>query len=69
MENDISNLHLQYKTLEQNYAQDTLNLVVAIGYLSKLLSNANIKNHLARHQPEILSGFETLINTNLSFHR
>ncbi|WP_427837879.1 plasmid partitioning protein RepB C-terminal domain-containing protein [Acinetobacter baumannii] len=69
IENDISNLHLQYKTLEQNYAQDTLNLVVAIGYLSKLLSNANIKNHLARHQPEILSGFETLINSNLSFHR
>lgn len=64
IENDISNLHLQYKVIEQNYAQDTLNLVVAIGYLSKLLSNVNIKNYLTKYQPEILSGFEILINSN-----
>lgn len=65
IENDISNLHLQYKALEQNYAQDTLNLVIAIGYLSKLVSNENIKNHLAKYQSDILSGFETLINSNV----
>ncbi|WOE33932.1 plasmid partitioning protein RepB C-terminal domain-containing protein [Acinetobacter baumannii] len=64
IENDISNLHLQYKVIEQNYAQDTLNLVVAIGYLSKLLANTNIKNHLIKYQPEILTGFEILINSN-----
>ncbi|MEN5173643.1 plasmid partitioning protein RepB C-terminal domain-containing protein [Acinetobacter higginsii] len=65
IENDISNLHLQYKALEQNYAQDTLNLVIAIGYLSKLVSNENIKNHLAKYQPDILSGFEALIKSNI----
>lgn len=65
IENDISSLHLQYKAIEQSYAQDTLNLVIAIGYINKLVSNENVKNHLVKYQPDILSGFDTLINSNV----
>lgn len=64
IENDIASLHLQYKNIEQNYAQDTLNLVLAIGYLTKLILNINIRNYLAKYHPEILSGFESLIKLN-----
>ena len=64
MENESANLHLQYKSIEQNYAQDTLNLVVAIGYLTKLIANPNIKDYLTKYHSEILSGFESLIKLN-----
>ncbi|MFD1436921.1 ParB N-terminal domain-containing protein [Acinetobacter sp. ANC 4282] len=64
IENDRANLHLQYKAIEQSYAQDTLNLVLAIGYLTKLVANTNVKNYLAKNHTDIFSGFEALIKTN-----
>lgn len=64
MENESANLHLQYKSIEQSYAQDTLNLVVAMGYLTKLIANPNIKDYLIKYHSEILSGFESLIKLN-----
>lgn len=64
IENDRANLHLQYKAIEQSYAQDTLNLVLAIGYLTKLVANINVKNYLSKNHPDIFSGFEALIKTN-----
>ena len=66
IENDRANLHVQFKILEQNYAQDTLNLVLATGYLKKLLSNNNIKNYLIKNHPEIYTEFEAIINANKS---
>jgi hypothetical protein len=35
MEVDTANIHIQIKSLEQSYAQDTLNSVLATGYLKK----------------------------------
>ncbi|QDK97031.1 chromosome partitioning protein ParB [Acinetobacter tandoii] len=66
IENDRANLHIQFKILEQNYAQDTLNLVLATGYLKKLLSNNNIKNYLIKNHPDIYAEFEAIINVNKS---
>ena len=66
IENDRANLHVQFKILEQNYAQDTLNLVLATGYLKKLLSNNNIKNYLIKNHPDIYAEFEAIINVNKS---
>lgn len=66
IENDRANLHVQFKILEQNYAQDTLNLVLATGYLKKLLLNNNIKNYLIKNHPEIYTEFEAIINANKS---
>ncbi|RZG68433.1 chromosome partitioning protein ParB [Acinetobacter bouvetii] len=60
IENDRANLHVQFKILEQDYAQDTLNLVLATGYLKKLLSNNNIKNYLIKNHPDIYTEFETI---------
>lgn len=63
LENDRANLHIQFKILEQNYAQDTLNLVLATGYLKKLLSNKNVKNYLIKNHPEIFTEFEAIIKS------
>lgn len=60
IENDRANLHVQFKILEQDYAQDTLNLVLVTGYLKKLLSNNNIKNYLIKNHPDIYTEFETV---------
>jgi len=61
IENDIAHLHLQYKSIEQDHAQTTLNLVLAIGYLRKMISNNNIKNYLAKYHSDLLENFESLI--------
>lgn len=60
IENDRANLHVQFKILEQDYAQDTLNLVLATGYLKKMLSNNNVKNYLIKNHPDIYTEFETV---------
>ena len=61
-----ANIHLNIKLLEQNYAQDTLNLVLATGYLKKLLGNNKIEQYLARNYTEIYSEFESIIKSNTS---
>jgi hypothetical protein len=61
MEVDTANIHLQIKSLEQSYAQDTLNSVLATGYLKKMLANNNIKQYLEKNHNDIYSQFESII--------
>lgn len=64
IEIDSANLHLHIKLLEQNYAQDTLNSVLATGYLRKLLGNNNIRNYLEKNHTEIFSEFESILKSS-----
>ncbi len=52
-----------YKDAESSYGSDLLNLVVAKGYLTKLLANAAVKSYIERREPEILSHLELVANT------
>ncbi len=52
-----------YKDAESNYGSQLLNLVVAKGYLTKLLANAAVKSYSDRREPEILSHLELVANT------
>lgn len=63
MEREMSNLHGQYKMVEQTYGQDILNLVLAKGYLSKLLENKAVARYLRQRQPEVLSEFEVIVES------
>lgn len=63
MEREMGNLKGQLRLAEQSYGQDVLNLVLAKGYLAKLLENRAIARFLARHQPDVLSEFESLVQT------
>jgi hypothetical protein len=40
-----------------------LNLVVAKGYLTKLLANEAVNSYIQRHEPDILEQFELVVNT------
>lgn len=61
MEREMANVQGQYKLVEQNYGQNVLNLVLARGYLTKLLENEAVTRYLKQRQPEVLEQFEGII--------
>jgi len=63
MEREMSNLQGQYKMVEQTYGQDVLNLVLAKGYLAKLLENKSVARYLKQRQPDVLVEFEAIVQT------
>ena len=63
LEKEMSQVHEHYKDAELNYGSDLLNLVLAKGYLTKLLANAAVKTFIERQEPEILEHFELVVNT------
>lgn len=63
MEQEMSNLQGQYKLVEQTYGQDVLNLVLAKGYLAKLLENESARQYVAERHPDLMVEFESIIAT------
>ena len=63
LEREMDQVKGRYKLIEQTYGEDVLNLVLAKGYLQKLLDNAHVADFLSRHQPDILREFKTIIET------
>jgi hypothetical protein len=61
MEREMSNLQGQYKMVEQTYGQDVLNLVLARGYLAKLLENRPVSRYLQQRQPEVMYELEAIV--------
>ena len=60
MERESANLEREFKIAEQSYGTDHLDLVLANGYLGKLLGNARVVRYLAQHHREILTEFQKL---------
>ena len=52
LEKEMSQVQEKYQEAESNYGSDLLNLVVAKGYLTKLLANEAIKSYIGRHEPQ-----------------
>lgn len=60
MEREMSNLEGQFKLIEQSYGQDVLNLVLAKGYLTKLLGNETVIRFLSQNHQDLLREFSNL---------
>jgi ParB-like chromosome segregation protein Spo0J len=60
MERESANLDREFKIVEQSYGTDHLDLVLAKGYLAKLLGNARIVRYLAQHHQELLGEFQKI---------
>ena len=60
----MNQVQKSYKDAEENYGSELLNLVVAKGYITKLLANEAVNRYIARHQPEILGHLELVANTD-----
>ena len=62
MEREMETVQQDLKTVESRYGDDVLHLVIASGYLSKLIRNRDIKRYLNQHHPEILTEFVAIIS-------
>lgn len=60
MEREMANLEGQFKLVEQSYGQDVLNLVLAKGYLTKLLANEAVIRFLSQNNPDVLREFSDI---------
>ncbi|MFT0532444.1 plasmid partitioning protein RepB C-terminal domain-containing protein [Castellaniella hirudinis] len=61
MEQEMGNLQEQFKLAEQTYGQDVLNLVLAKGYLAKLMANEAVLRQLTKKYPEVLNEFDSIV--------
>ncbi len=61
MEREMSSLQSQYRLAEQSYGQDVLNLVLARGYLAKLLENALVTRYVKQRHPEVLEQLQAIV--------
>ena len=68
MQREMSNLQGQYKLVEQTYGEDVLNLVLAKGYVTKLLGNKRVVKYLEQHQQDIMEQFVSLSETTSLEH-
>lgn len=60
MQRESASLEREVKMVEQSYGADHLDLVLAKGYLAKLLENIRVRRYLSANQPELLGEFEKL---------
>jgi ParB-like chromosome segregation protein Spo0J len=58
MERESVSVEREFRLAEQSYGVDHLDLVLANGYLSNLLSNVRVVRYLAQHHREILTEFQ-----------
>lgn len=65
MEREMGNLQEQFKLAEQSYGQDVLNLVLAKGYLAKLMANDSVLRHLKKHHPDVLNEFDAIVSMTM----
>lgn len=61
MERELKKVQRDYKTIEMTYGEDLLNLIIATGYLSKLISNPRISRYLDENHPEMLRQFDVIV--------
>jgi len=51
MEREMETVQQDLKMVEARYGDDVLHLVIASGYLSKLLNNKDIRRYMSQHHP------------------
>lgn len=60
MERESANLDREFRVIEQSYGTDHLDLVLATGYVGRLLGNARVVRYLAQHHADILGEFQKI---------
>jgi len=61
LEREMASINHDYKELEVSYGDDMLLLVIASGFLEKLLSKPDLERFLASRHPEILDNFRSIV--------
>lgn len=63
MEHEMESLGKEFKSIEENHGKNTLNLVLIVGYLKKVVENNRVARYLANQYPEIAAEFQKLVDT------
>ena len=61
MEREMEGLQRDFKGVEASYGESVLNLVIASGYVAKLIGNAQTCRYLEQHHPELLVEFKAIV--------
>ena len=61
LEREMASVTHDYKELEATYGDDMLLLVIAAGFLERLLSKREVERFLAVRHPEILENFRSIV--------
>jgi hypothetical protein len=68
IEKEASSLERELRLAEKSYGTDHLDLVLAKGYLGKLLRSAQVVRYLAQYNGEILGEFQRIIEIDAAPH-
>lgn len=60
MQHESEYLDRQLRAIEQSYSSDQLDLMLAAGYVNRLLGNARVVRYLAKNHTDILGEFQKL---------
>ena len=61
MEKEMSLVQSRFKLIEQSYGNDVLDMVLARGFLNKLLTNKAVASYLQRRQPDLVDEFRNIV--------
>ena len=60
IEREMASIEEDFRSLEESHGRNVLNLVLAVGYIRRLLGNAAVVKFLWRKYPDIYAEFEKL---------
>ena len=61
LEREMASVSEDYKALQASYGDDMLVLVIASGFIERLLSRPEIEGFLERRHPEFLENFRAIV--------
>jgi hypothetical protein len=61
MEQEMSLVQSRFRAIESSYNTDVLSLVVARGYVAKLMGNKAVASYLRRHHADLTEEFQTIV--------
>lgn len=64
MEREMEVLSRDFLTIEESHGKNTLNLVLSLAYLRKLLDHASVVKYLSQRHSDILSDFQKLVEAS-----
>lgn len=64
MEKEMEDLQRDLKVIEESHGNQVLNLVLARGYITKLLANARVTRYLAQHHGDIFQHLQTMAESS-----
>lgn len=62
MEHEMETLGREYRLIEESHGTNTLNLVLVVGYLRKLLDNPRVLRYLVQRHAELQVEFQKLVD-------